>query len=221
MGKKAASAWRFAGAMALCGGVAGSAWAGGLPDCPVAPFADVSIAQYAARLSGACQHESSRWKLETPRAKPADVGPSLLRAEFSTLASVPMPISSLLGSLKFDWAGLRSSDTGGSLRTQRTALSLGGLLRLHERLVLQTNVGMEHTDVPRSRATISSVWQPVKRGVLFAEWAGSETGTEAHRVGARLWLVRSRLAVELGARHLPDGMGWVDQRVGLALKLAL
>jgi hypothetical protein len=58
-------------------------------------------------------------------------------------------------------------------------------------------------------------------GVLFAEWAGSEAGTEAHRVGARWWLVPRRLAVDVGARHLPDGMGWVDHRVGLAFSLSL
>jgi len=194
-------------------------WAGGLPDCPVAAFGDMSATQHVAMQSGACRLESARWKLETPRARPADVGPSLLRAEFSSLMSVRA--SSLMGALKFDWAGLRGATNDGNLRTERTAVSVGGLLRLVDNLSLQTNLGLEHVGAPRTRATVSSVWRPTKLGVLFAEWAGSDTGTEAHRVGARWWLVPRRLAVDVGARHLPDGMGWVDRRVGVAFKLPL
>lgn len=194
-------------------------WAGGLPDCPVAAFGDVSATQHVAMQSGACRLESARWKLETPRARPADVGPSLLRAEFSSLMAVRA--SSLMGALKFDWAGLRGGMGDGNLRSERTAVSLGGLLRLVDNLSLHTNLGLEHAGAPRTRATVSSVWRPTKMGVLFAEWAGSDAGTEAHRVGARWWLVPRRLAVDVGARHLPDGMGWVDRRVGLAFKLPL
>lgn len=194
-------------------------WAGGLPDCPVAAFGDVSATQHAAMLSGACRDQSARWKLETPRARPADVGPSLLRAEFSSLMSVHA--SSLMGALKFDWAGLRSGAGDSGLRTERTTVSVGGLLRLVDKLSLQTNLGLEHAGTARTRATVSSVWQPSKLGVLFAEWAGSEAGTEAHRVGARWWLVPRRLALDIGARHLPDGPGWVDRRVGLAFSLSL
>jgi hypothetical protein len=86
---------------------------------------------------------------------------------------------------------------------------------------VQTNYGLEHTGAERSRATVASVWKPVKTGVLFAEWAGSEAGTEAHRVGGRWWLIPRKLAIDLGARHLPDGPGWVDRRIGLALDVAL
>ncbi len=217
MATRATRGRQWAGAALLC--LAAPAWAGGLPDCPVAPFGDVSASQHVAMQSGACRHENARLKLETPRARPADAGPGLLRAEFSSLMSVRA--SSLVGSLKFDWAGLRSGATDGNLRSERTALSIGGLLRLVDNLSLQTNVGLEHTGAPRSRATVSSVWRPTKMGVLFAEWAGSEAGTESHRVGGRWWLVPRRLAVELGARHLPNGLGWVDHRVGVALKLKL
>ena len=101
------------------------------------------------------------------------------------------------------------------------AFAVGGLLRLHEQLAVQTSVGLENTGVQRSRATISSVWQPSKLGVLFAEWAGSELGTEAHRVGGRWWIVPRRLSIDLGARRLPDVPGWVDPRVGLSLSLPL
>ena len=40
----------------------------------------------------------------------------------------------------------------------------------------------------RSFPLVSSVWKP-SRGLVFAEWAGSEDRTEMHRVGARWWLV--------------------------------
>ncbi len=169
--------------------------------------------------SGACRLESARWKLETPRARPADAGPSLLRAEFSSLMA--LQASSLMGALKVDWAGLRGGTGDGSLRTERAAVSVGGLLRLVDNLSLQTNLGLEHAGAPRTRATVSSVWRPSKMSVLFAEWAGSDAGTEAHRVGARWWLVPRRLAVDMGARYLPDGAGWVDRRVGLAFNLSL
>ncbi len=209
--------WHGAGAALVL--FSAPTWAGGLPDCPVAAFGDVSATQHVAMQSGACRLESARWKLETPRARPADAGPSLLRAEFSSLVAVRA--SSLMGALKFDWAGLRGGMGDGSLRTERTAVSVGGLLRLVDNLSLQTNLGVEHAGAPRTRATVSSVWRPSKMSVLFAEWAGSDAGTEAHRVGARCWLVPRRLAVDFGARYLPGGGGWVDQRVGVALKLSL
>jgi hypothetical protein len=189
------------------------------PDCPVTPFGDASPVQYEAGLSGRCQAESSRWKVEAPRARPTDVGPSVMKAEFTSLTG--WRLSPLLAALRFDWSGLRGSEAAGNPKAERAALAMGGLLRLHDQLALQTSVGLEHTGVfQRSRATIGSVWQPSKLGVLFAEWAGSELGTEAHRVGGRWWVVPRRLSIDLGARRLPDGP-WIDQRVGLSLSLPL
>jgi hypothetical protein len=211
--------WRGRVAVAGAALLAAAAHAAGLPDCPVAPFADVSAAQRAVVMNDGCQYESSRWQLETPRAKPLDPGPSLVKAQFSSLMSMRFP--SLVGSLKFDWAGMRLGDADGGLRTERTAVALGGLLRLVDSLSLQTNLGLEHTGAPRNRATIASIWQPSKTGLLFAEWAGSDTRTEARRVGGRWWLVPRRFSIDLGARHVPDGPGWVDQRIGLALNLPL
>ncbi|MGY4830110.1 hypothetical protein ACVNIS_16185 [Sphaerotilaceae bacterium SBD11-9] len=187
-----------------------------LPDCPVAPFDDVAPALLAMQMNGKCGYESERWKLETPRVKPTDPGPSLVRAEYSTLSSMRFA-SSLVGSFKFDWAGLREADADGGLRTARTALAFGGLLQLLDSLALQTNVGMERTETERTRATVTSVWRPFREGTLFAEWAGSEAGTEAKRIGGRLWLVPRRFAVDMALRHLPDGAGWGDQRFGVAL----
>lgn len=206
---------RFLTMLALA--ASGCAWAS--PDCPVTPFGDASPVQYEAGLSGRCQAESSRWKVEAPRAKPTDVGPSVMKAEFTSLTG--LRLSPLLAALRFDWSGLRGSEAAGNPKAERAAFAMGGLLRLHEQLALQTSVGLEHTGIlQRSRATIGSVWQPSKLGVLFAEWAGSELGTEAHRVGGRWWVVPRRLSIDLGARRLPDGP-WIDQRVGLSLSLPL
>lgn len=189
------------------------------PDCPVTPFGEASPVQFEAGLSGRCQAESTRWKVEAPRAKPSDVGPSVMKAEFTSLTGVR--VSSLLAAFRLDWSGLRGSEAAGNPKAERAAFAVGGLLRLHEQLAVQTSVGLENTGVQRSRATISSVWQPSKLGVLFAEWAGSELGTEAHRVGGRWWIVPRRLSIDLGARRLPDVPGWVDPRVGLSLSLPL
>lgn len=208
---------RLLAALALVAASA-SARAGAVPDCPVTPFSDVSAVQYEAGLSGRCRAERVTWKVEAPRARPSDVGPSLMRAEFTSLNSVRMP--SLLGALRLHWSGVRGSEAAGSPRSERAVLALGGLLRLHTTLAVHTALGLEHTGEQRSRATVSSVWRPSRLGVLFAEWAGSEAGTEVHRVGGRWWLVPRRLSIDLGARHLPDA-GWADRRVGVALSLPL
>lgn len=199
--------------------VAAHAWAGGTPDCPVTPFGDATAQQYQAGLSGNCRAEAARWKLEAPRVKPTDAGPGLVKAEFMSLTSLRLPL--LLGSVRLDWSGLRGGEMAGHPRSERAAVALGGLLRLHETLAVQTSFGLEHTGLQRSRAVVGSVWRPSKFGVLFAEWAGSEDGTEAQRVGGRWWLVPRRLSIDLGARRLPDVPGWVDQRVGLRLDLPL
>ncbi|MBX3619268.1 MAG: hypothetical protein KF891_04660 [Rhizobacter sp.] len=190
-----------------------------LTDCPVTPFAEATALQYQAGLEGQCRTEDTRWLIETPRAKPSDVGPSLLRAEFSSLTSVQLPF--MVGSMRFDWSGLRGSEAAGSPRSERAALALGGLVHLLDNLAVQTRLGLEYTDVQRSRATVSGVWQPIREGVLFAEWAGSEAGTEGQRVGGRWWVVPEHLSIDVGARYLPDGTGWVDERVALTLDLPL
>jgi len=200
-----------------CTGIS-CAWADGLPDCPTEPFSDVSAAQRAALLSGQCSSENSNWKLDTPRAKPADAGPSLVKAQFNT--GVSRQFSSLQGMLKFNWAGLRNEWVGGGLRTEQAALAAGGLIRLGDMWAVQMNLGRELTGAARSRATMASIWQPTSRGLLFAEWAGSDTGTEARRVGGRWWLVPGKLVMDVGARYMPEGVGWIDQRVGLTLDLS-
>ncbi len=191
-----------------------------MPDCPVEPFSEVSAAQRAQMLAGNCRDESSRWKVAAPRPKAQEASPTVVKAEYSALSS--QRFASLLGSLKFDWSGQRQTDGRGvALNTQRAALAAGGLLRVDDDLALQMNLGMEHASVARMRATMSSMWQPTRASMLFAEWAGSEAGTESRRVGGRWWVVPRRVVVELAARQLPNGVGWVDQRIGLAFNLKL
>lgn len=188
-----------------------------MPPCSVQPFADASAADRASLIGAACGGEHIQWKLDSPRAKPTDPGPSLMKAEFNTVASERF--DSLLGTLKFDWAGMRS-ESSGTLRTERMALAAGGLVKLGDAWWWQMNLGRELTGVPRTRAVMSGIWQPVTSGLLFAEWAGSGNRTEANRVGGRWWLMRGKLAVDFGARYLPDGSGWADHNIGLTLDLA-
>ena len=213
MGTKWASAGWVATVVAL---LCAPAWADNArPDCPATAFGDVAPALFYQQMDGACTRDSSRWKVETPRIKPTDTGPSLIVAEYSSLSSAEL-YSGVTGSVRMDWAGLRGPNEDGGLRTARAALALGSSMQLLDSLTLQTSVGMEQTAIERTRATVTSVWQPFRSGVLFAEWAGSEAGTESSRIGGRLWLVPRRFAIDIAARHLPDGAGWGDERYGVA-----
>ncbi len=191
-----------------------------LPDCPVASFGDPTAEQRATMLNGNCLLESTRWKVETPRARQADPRPSQVRAQYSSLSSLKYS-SSLQGSFKFDVSTFRGGE--GVMPADRAAFSLGGLYQIDSDLALQTNFGMEQQAATetRTRTTVSSLWRPFKTGFLFAEWSGSNAGTEAHRLGGRVWVVPRRIAIDLGARYVPDGPGWVDRRIGLSLNLQL
>ena len=184
--------------------------------CRVDPFGEQSVAEGERLLRQGCGGEHLQWNVETPRARPEDAGPSLLQAQVVTSVSRPFAYG-LLGTLKFDWAGLRD-ESDGELRTERSALAAGGLLRVSDGLALQMNVGRELTDL-RSRATLATLWKPTRSATAFAEWAGSESGTEAQRLGARWWLLPQRLALDVAATHLPDGVGWSDHRIGLTLAI--
>jgi hypothetical protein len=195
---------------ALCTGAAAQ------QACRVEPFGQQSAADGEQLLRQGCGGGHLQWNLETPRARPEDAGPSLLQAQLASSVSRPLPYG-LLGTLKFDWAGLRD-ESDGELRTERSALAAGGLVRVGDGLALQMNLGRELTEL-RSRATLTTLWQPMRSTTAFAEWAGSPTGTEAHRLGARWWLLPQRLALDVAATHSPDGSGWNDQRIGLTLAI--
>ena len=184
--------------------------------CPVEPFGAPSVAESEQLLRQGCGGEHLQWNVETPRARPEDAGPSLLQAQVATSLSRPFAYG-LLGTLKFDWAGLRD-ESDGELRTRRSEFAASGLLRVGDGLALQMNFGRELTDL-RSRATLATLWQPTRSTTAFAEWAGSHAGTEAQRLGARWWLLRQRLALDVAATHLPDGVGWDDPRIGLTLAI--
>ena len=195
---------------ALCMGAAAQ------PACPVDPFGQQSAADGEQLLRQGCGGGHLQWKVETPRARAEDAGPSLLQAQVATSISQPLPYG-LLGSLRLDWAGMRA-ESDGELRTERSALAAGGLVRFGDALALQMNLGRELTEL-RSRATLATLWQPMRSATAFAEWAGSEAGTEVQRLGARWCLLPKRLALDVAATHLPDGSGWNDHRIGLTLAL--
>jgi hypothetical protein len=184
--------------------------------CPVEPFGAQSAAAGEQLLREDCGGRHLQWSLETPRARPEDAGPSLLQAQLVSSVSQRLPYG-VLGTLKFDWAGTRA-EADGELRTERTLVAAGGLLPLSEQLALQMNLGREFA-AERSRATVATVWQPTRRTLAFAEWAGTETGTDTQRLGARWWLLPNRLALDVAATRLPDGIGWSDHRVGLTLAI--
>jgi hypothetical protein len=201
---------------ALLFGAALCASAQARPACRVDPFGAQSAAEGEQLLRQGCGGDHLQWNVETPRARPEDPGPSLLQAQVATSVSRPLAYG-LLGTLKFDWAGTRD-ESDGELRTERSALAAGGLLRVGDGLALRMNLGRELTDL-RSRATLATLWQPTRSATAFAEWAGSEGGTEAKRLGARWWLLPQRLALDVAATHLPDGIGWNDHRIGLTLAI--
>jgi hypothetical protein len=213
----------------LLAGMAGFAFAqapppppppGSVVDCPVTAFGEATAQQYQQGISGRCLGESTRWLVETPKAKPTDVGPSVMKAEFTSLT--PLPQLPFTSTLRLDWAGLRGSVAAGNPRSERAGVSLGSLVRLLDNVAVQTNVGFEQVGVlQRSRATVSSVWQPTKLGVLFAEWAGTDDGNEVQRLGGRVWIVPRTLSLDLGVRKTPELPGWVNPRIGLALYLPM
>jgi hypothetical protein len=187
------------------------------PACRVEPFGQQSVADGEQLLRQPCGGEHLQLNLETPRARPEDPGPSLVHARVVTSVSQPL-VAGLLGTLKFSWAGTRN-EADGELRTDRTALAAGTLVRVSDELALQANLGRELTAAFRNRATLATLWQPTRAALAFVEWAGSANGTEAQRVGARWWLLRHRLSLDVAATHQPDGIGWSDHRVGLTLAI--
>lgn len=186
------------------------------PDCALSPFGDVSLVEYQASVIGECIDDSTHLSLDSLKAKPEDLGPSLMQAEFSSMST--WRESSMLGTVRFDWSGERGEVIESS---QRASLSLGGLLKLHDTFAVQSNVGIEQAETQRSRATFSGIWRPNPFGLVFAEWAGSALGTDSHRFGGRLWIVPRRLSFDVRLRYVPEEHCWDTQQVGLTLSLPL
>ena len=185
------------------------------PPCRVEPFAHETAADRARAISQPCGGEHLLWNLtSTPRRAMLSGQPNIVRAQLRSVRTQRLG-SGMLASLKFNWAASGNSFAR-RFQTDRLALAAGGWLRIDERLALQANVGREKTSSQRTRATIATVWQPGRTGLVFAEWAGTQDGTEMHRVGARWWLVPRRLALDFGAASRVGGSGWEDQRIGLS-----
>lgn len=184
--------------------------------CRVDPFGSLSVAERATMLTRGCGGEHVDYRIETQRVRPTDPGPGRVAARVDAARSEPLG-AGLLGTLRMQWAAAGSDATEG-LRTERTSWAAGTWWPLHRNLALQMNLGREFTDGPRTRATVAGVWRPVRSALMFVEWAGTPDATEGQRVGLRWWLVRNRLALEAGARHLADG-SWADEQVSVKFGL--
>lgn len=178
--------------------------------CRIEPFADDSAEQREALWGRSCGGEHVRLGFER-------AGPSAVRARLNSVVTErvrpPLVGIPLVSSIRLAWSGVGDAE-GGGLRTEQGILAAASSVRLGEEWSVRANVGREITG-SRTRTTLASIWRPA-RGLIFAEWAGSEERTEAHRVGARWWLLPKRLAIDIGARYLPDGIGWVDQGIRLS-----
>jgi hypothetical protein len=199
----------------MAGGAAATsaAWAAPPVPCRVAPFADAGLSDREALLARRCGGDNIDWNIETPRAKPTDVGPSQVRSRVETSTTETLG-GGLKTSVRMSWAGLRT-ETEPGLRTEQARIAAGAQVRLADSWALQMNLGRDVAGVPRNRATLSSVWQPLRSATLYAEWVGtglSTSETEVNRVGARWWLVPRRLSFDLGTAQRPGVPGWEDPR---------
>ena len=181
--------------------------------CRIDPFGAESAADRAAVLSRGCGGERVDYRLESLRAQPTDVGPSLVAAHVDAVATRPFG-DALLGTMRLNWSGAGSEASDRLLRTERTTWAAGTWWRLDRQWAVQVNIGREFAAVARSRATLAGIWRPLRNTLLFAEWAGNADRTEGQRVGVRWWLVRNRLLLEAGAQRFAD-LGWADQHVQL------
>lgn len=185
------------------------------PACKVEPFSDEAAAQREAQWMAPCGGDHVRWQVDSPKGKPDYLRPSETKAEFKSLTT--HTIEGVVSTVKFAWAGTRDEKTGHT-RSNSTTLAAGGLVRLHDDIDLQMNLGRQLAGAPLTRATITSSWRPTPRGLLFTEYATTSIpGADAQRVGARWWLIPRKLAVDFAAKNSGDGTGWRDQRLGLTL----
>lgn len=181
--------------------------------CRIDPFGAESAADRAAVLTRGCDGNHVDYQLQSLRARPTDPGPSLIAAHIDAAATRSLG-ETLLGTLRLNWAGSGSESEDRLLRTERTAWAAGTWWRVDRSWALQLNVGREFSAATRTRATLAGIWQPLRNGVLFAEWSGDAERTDGQRVGLRWWLVRNRLLLEAGAQRVAD-LGWADQHVSI------
>ena len=185
--------------------------------CRVDPFGSTPAADRAAMLTRGCGGERVDYRIETQRVRPTDPGIGRVAAQVDAARSDPLA-DGLLGTLRMRWTAAGSDATDRLLHTERTSWAAGTWWTLHRNWALQMNLGREFALEPRTRATVAGVWRPVRNALMFVEWAGTPEVNEGRRVGLRWWLVRNRLALEAGARHLAEG-GWADEQVSVKFGL--
>jgi len=203
-------------ALMLQAGWPGSlARAGTVAACAADPFAPHAPAEVDASLARPCDGEQLRWNVEPQDPVAAARRTGVLRARVESVASESIWPGLITGTVKASYVALGGEPASG-LRTERTVVAAGGMLRLNEAWSLHGDAGRELTS-ERNLATVGGAWRPVGAGLLFAEVIAGDRGAEAHRVGARWWLLPRRLSIDLDARH---DLGPVEQRrYGLVLQL--
>lgn len=192
------------------------AWADTLPACRVDPFA---LAAPPADREGALKQRCGgdqllKWQVEPPDPMAAARRNGVLRARVDNTVSEPL-LPGLLGSVKLAWSGLGGEPSTG-LRTERTLVAAGSQLRLSDQFALQMNLG-RNLESQQSRSTAVGLWRPLERTTLFAEWTEAEDAPEEQRVGARWWLKRDRLSIDVDSKHSPQG--WDAYRFLLTVSL--
>jgi len=208
-------AGRAAAWLVVVGGLAAPALAGSLPACPADPFAPLAPADRDASLARPCGGEHMRWHVEPPDPIAAQRRNGVLRARVESVASEPIWPGLVTGTVKASYVALGGEPASG-LRTERSVLSAGGLVRLSEQWSLHSDAGRELTS-ERNLATLGGAWRSIGAGLVFAEFIAGDGGAEAHRIGARWWLLPKRLSLDLDARR---DVGPVEQRrYGLLLQL--
>lgn len=201
----AAFAARLVCTAALMAG-AGSAWA----VCNIEPFSNENIGRRVESLRQTCVGPELRWGVEVPRV-------NVMRTRVdSNFAQKLSP--SLETALRLHWVG-RHDEMRGSMRTEQAFVASALRWRPDARIAFNLRVGQELFGAFRERMAVSSVWQPHRRTVMFAEWATTQQGTEWHQVGLRWWLVSRRLSLEAGGLYRPHGAGWTDEHIRLMLEL--
>jgi hypothetical protein len=178
--------------------------------CRIDPFADDDATTRANSLRQACQGPQLDWGLQTPAV-------NAVQTRFDGLLARSLA-PGLESGLRLNWSGARP-EQGGGLRTEQALLASGWRWKPDEDVAMNLRFGQELVGAMRDRIALASLWRPTRSGLVFAEWAGSREGTELHHVGLRWWLLGRRLAIDAGARHRPDGIGWSEHRVGLMLDL--
>jgi hypothetical protein len=144
--------------------------------------------------------------------------PGPLHAQMSTTMSERFSL--FRTDVRFGWSGARN-DFSGRVRTASANVAATGSVLLDPGWMLQAGLGREMAAGPRTRTTLASVWQPMYQALVYAEWAGIDGVNDGQVVGGRWWLVPRRLALDINARHAPDGSGWTDQRVAITLQREL